>query len=213
MQRLACPCYTSVSGPTIVESLSAPPSPPRPPPLRVDVSPIDRRVVERAAHDRLVVARVRADRVAGRQVPKPRRRVRRRSHKVRSVHTEHAVPHPAGVTDKRAVQLEVVVQVPELDSFVGAGGCELLAVGADKALEDVSRVRAQLVHRLKVRRQCRAAHHAPHVARAVRVGRDHHAAVHRDCQRSHGRADLGHQLATARVGRQVPYADVARLVA
>jgi len=53
----------------------------------------------------------------------------------------------------------------------------------------------------------------PQNRRACIVGGHHQRAVQRDRQAAHGGADLGHELAAARVGGQVPHADVAVLVA
>ncbi len=76
-------------------------------------------------------------------------------------------------TGERAVEGEAV-DVPQLDALVGAGRRQLAHVRAEQALEhDRARVRAQLVQRLEVRRQARAAHHAPHVARACGGGAAH----------------------------------------
>lgn len=52
-----------------------------------------------------------------------------------------------------AVQHERL-QVPQLDGLVSARGGQLLAVWGDQALQDVRRVRTQLVQRLKVRGVC-----------------------------------------------------------
>lgn len=73
------------------------------------------------------------------------------------------------MADQGPIQLEVVVQVPELNRLVTGGGGQLLAIGRDETLEDVRRVGPELVHGLKVGRESGAPHHAPDVARAMVV--------------------------------------------
>ncbi len=74
------------------------------------------------------------------------------SNHVRTAHIRlQSLPSPC-VPNEGPVQGETV-QVPQLDRLVRAGGGQLLAVGADEALEDVGRVCAQLVQGLKVGQQ------------------------------------------------------------
>ena len=84
---------------------------------------------------------------------------------------------------------------------------------AKKASPAGTLVCTQLVQGLKVGGDGHAAHHAPHVAGARAVGGHHQRGVGGHRQAAHAGAHLGHQLAAAGVGRQVPHADVAVLVA
>ncbi len=123
--RIAAAAQTPLPVRRAAAHLNAPPLPlhPTPPapspspsraPLPVRIPPLYRRVVERAAHHRLVVPRVCADGLPARQVPQPRRGVAAGGDQVGCVHAEHAVPHPARVAHQRAVKREAV-QVPQLD--------------------------------------------------------------------------------------------------
>lgn len=59
------------------------------------VSPINSRIVQRAAHACLVMPRVHANRLASRQIPQPGRAIGACAHQVGCIHAKHAVPHPS----------------------------------------------------------------------------------------------------------------------